>query len=161
MPVVWPLLGEGVPRSLPALVSLFGSVGSGYIGEFLRGAIDRLRRQDSAPRSEAELQRALERELLDCLEMNDERAAQLRADAGALLQAVRGVEAALEAASAQTRDALSRAFVELGAQFEDFRGMLAQIHVRQSDQFDLTREILVKIDTMLRPEPAPAVPAFP
>jgi WD40 repeat protein/energy-coupling factor transporter ATP-binding protein EcfA2 len=147
MPVVWS------PDPLKAVVGLFGSVGSGYIGEFLRGAIDRLRSKDGAPRSEAELQQALERELLACLEANDERAAQLRADAGALLQAVRGVEAALEAASAETRHALSVAFVELGAQFEDFRGMLTQIHVRQGDQFDLLREILIKIDTRSRGKP--------
>ncbi|MGH8887788.1 MAG: AAA family ATPase, partial [Egibacteraceae bacterium] len=164
MPVVWPVLGEGVPQSLPALVGLFGSVGGGYIGEFIKDAINRLRGQDGAPRSEAQLQQALERELLACLQAQDERAAGLRVEAAALLEQVHGVEVALEAASADVQLALGEAFAELGASFGEFGWMLeearqslsviqaeqARMGAEQRHQTDLARETLAKTNLLVQ-----------
>lgn len=72
MPAVWPLLGQGVPEAAKAAVALLGATGGGYIGDFLKDAIDRLRHQDGTPRSQAELQEALEHELLARLQSQDE-----------------------------------------------------------------------------------------
>lgn len=164
MPVAWPLLGS-VPEPLKAAVGLLGSVGGGYIGDFVRDTIERLRRQDGAPRSEAELQDALERELLAGLEGQDERAAMLRADAAVLLQSVYGVQAALEAASAELQRTLAEKLSEFSSmQDESFR-MLTEIQRGQRHNTDLTRQTLVTMQLTLRrlaaPVMAPAVPDEP
>ncbi|MGH8900141.1 MAG: hypothetical protein ACRDYA_00280 [Egibacteraceae bacterium] len=164
MPTVWSVLGVGVAEPLKALVGLFGSVGGGYIGKFLEDVVSRLRSQDGGPRSEAELQQALERELLAALQGQDERAAELRADAGALLQSVHGVETALEAASAEVQLALTEAFTELGGSFGEFRWMLdearhtldaiereqARQGAEQQHQTELLREFRIKINLALQ-----------
>jgi energy-coupling factor transporter ATP-binding protein EcfA2 len=166
-PVVWPLLGH-VPESATAAVELAGATGGVYITQFIKGVIDRLRRQDGTPRSEAELQQALERELLACLESQDEHAALLRADAAVLLQSVNGAQAALEAASADVRQALAAGFAELGDSFDEFRAMLGEsrdtltaIQREQRYQTELNREALVKINLVLERQTAPAPALLP
>jgi hypothetical protein len=76
-------------RDSSAVIGLLAATGGGYISDFLRDVIERLRRQEGAPRSEAELQAALERALLASLEGQNERAAALRADVAVLLERVR------------------------------------------------------------------------
>ncbi|MGH8904379.1 MAG: AAA family ATPase, partial [Egibacteraceae bacterium] len=182
MPTVWPVLGVDVSKPLEALVGLFGSVGSGYIGEFLRDAIDRLRSRDGAPTSEDELQQALERALRSCLEAHDERAAVLRADAGALLESVQGVQTALEAAPADVQLALADAFVKLGGSFGEFRWMLGEARLtldaikreqarqgtEQQHQTRLLRGhgiklnlVLQRLEALTTPAPARAAPGEP
>ncbi|MGH8900993.1 MAG: hypothetical protein ACRDYA_04740 [Egibacteraceae bacterium] len=172
MPVIWPLVGQ-VPDSATALVGLFGATGGAYISKFLKDGIERLRGQDGAPKSESELQQALERELLACLEAQDERAAGLRADAAALLEQVHGVEAALEAASADVQLALGEAFAELGASFGEFGWMLEEARqslsviqaeqarqgAEQRHQTDLARETLAKTNLLVQRLVATVPPA--
>jgi WD40 repeat protein len=162
MPVVWPLVK--VPESITAGVALLGATGSGYISEFLKDVIDRLRRRDGAPRSQEQLQQALEQELLACLQAHDERAALARADAAALLERVHGVQAALEAASADVQLALTDAFTELGGEFAEFAWMLdetrhtlaaiereqARQGAEQRHHTDLLHEFRVKLNLALR-----------
>jgi hypothetical protein len=123
MPVVWPLLG--VPEPLKAAVDLLGVPAGGFITDFVKEAIGRLRDQDG-PKSKSAVQEALERELLACLHANDEHAAALRADAAVLLERVQGVQAALEAAAGDVQQALVQAFSALGATLGEFRWMLDQ-----------------------------------
>jgi WD40 repeat protein len=167
-PAVSALLGLEVPGAAKAAVELVGLTGGVYITEFVKGMVDRLRRQDGAPRSEANLQQALERELLACLEGHDERAAGLHADAAELLQLVNGAQAALEAASADVQQALAEAFIELGRSFNEFRWMLDEllptltaIQQAQRYQTDLSRRTLVEINLLRRQIAPTSVPATP
>ncbi|MGH8898235.1 MAG: hypothetical protein ACRDZ4_14740 [Egibacteraceae bacterium] len=164
MPVVWPLLGSGIPPSAPAFVGLFGLVGGDHISEVVRNAINRLRQQDGQPASQTDLQQALERELLEWLQANDERAVGLRVDVADLLEHVHGVEAALQEASIDVRNALAEAFADLGAEFGEFRWMwneardtlmaIQHEQARQSaelrHQTDLARETLAKTNLVLK-----------
>jgi hypothetical protein len=164
MPIVWPLLGTGVPESLKAAVDLLGATGGGYIGTFLADLINRLRQPGDTPKSEAELQQVLERELLRALEANDQTSAGLRAEAAAVLETLHGVETALEAASAEVRQALAEAFADLGGSFGEFRWVLdearhtltgiqaeqARQAAEQRLQTNLARETLAKTNLMLR-----------
>ncbi len=59
MPVVYPLLGQ-VPESAKAAVELLGATGGVYLTEFVKDVIGRLRGRDGAPRSQDQLQQALE-----------------------------------------------------------------------------------------------------
>lgn len=126
-PGFWQTLStDGSIRAL-ALAAIGGTVaqaGQSVIATFLLDAIERLRRQKRLPGTEAELQQELERQLLAALQANDQPAAQLRADAAAILEQVQGVEAALEAATGDLRQALSEAFAEYGSSFAEFRWML-------------------------------------
>ncbi|MGH8908290.1 MAG: hypothetical protein ACRD0K_17725 [Egibacteraceae bacterium] len=113
------------PEPARALMVLLGATGGGYISGFLKDVIGRLRSQDGGgPRSQAEVQQALERELLACLQAHDERAAGLRIDAAALLESVQGVQAALEAASDEVKLELTDAFAQLSGEFCEFGWML-------------------------------------
>jgi hypothetical protein len=124
MPIVWPLVGQSVPESAKAILALLGATGGGYISDFVKELINRLRKQGGAAISEAQLQQALESELFARLESSDEAAAGLRTDAAALLQRVNGVEIALETASGNVQQALANAFTELGDSFREFGWML-------------------------------------
>jgi len=162
-----PIVTSGAP--VEAIVALAGATGGGYISEFIKGVIDRLQSQDGRrPRSQAEVQRELERELLACLQAHDERAARLRIDAGALLESVQGVQAALEAASYEVKLALTDAFGELSGEFSEFGWMLdeslrtlAAIQRTQRYQIDLTRQMQVKINLLVGRQAAPAEPIGP
>jgi hypothetical protein len=164
MPVVYPLLGQDFPAAAKEAVGLLGSVGGGYIADFMKDVIERLRRQDGAPRSEAELQQALEQELLACLEGQNERAAGLlRTDAAVLLQSVNGVQAALEAASTDVQLTLTDKFAELGSSFSEFRWMLAEsLHaltvIQQGQRYhtSLLHQMLVKLNLLVQRQAAPA-----
>src|SRR5437660_1455460 len=90
MPVAWPLLG-GIPAAAQAAVALLGATGGGYIGDSLKAVVERLRRKEGAPPTRAELQEALERELLACLRTETEQSAGLRAEAASLLERVQVV----------------------------------------------------------------------
>src|SRR2546426_2095553 len=91
MPVAWPLLG-GIPAAAQAAVALLGATGGSYISGSLKDVIDRLRRKDGAPVTRAELQEALERELLASLRAENEQSAGLRAEAASLLERLQAVE---------------------------------------------------------------------
>jgi hypothetical protein len=157
---------DGSIRAL-ALAAFGGTVaqaGQSVIATFLLDAIERLRRQRRLPGTEAELQQELERQLLAALQANDQPAAQLRADAAAILEQVQGVEAALEAATGDLRQALSEAFAEYGSSFAEFRWMLdetrqtltaiqqeqARLGAEQRHQTELARETLAKTNLILR-----------
>ncbi len=152
MPVVWPL--TGVHESVKEAVALLAGTGSGYIGAFIQGRIDQLRRRNGAPPSQAALRQTLERDLRSALQAD----AELREDAAALLQAVGGFEAAREAAPDAARPAL----------VEAFRWMLLPIQEEQArqgtelrHQTDLMRENLVKTTLVLQrltPTPEPVAP---
>ena len=166
-----PIVTSGAP--VEAIVALAGGVGGGYISEFITGMIDRLRGQDdSGPTSQAAVQRELERELLACLQAHDERAAELRTGAAALLESVQGAQTALEAASYDVKLALNDAFAELGGEFSEFGWMLDEslrtvtaIQRTQRYQIDLARQMHVKINLLVgrqtAPAPGPADPDEP
>jgi WD40 repeat protein len=159
-------LPEGTPdqEHLRALAKILGETGTGFIAGLLTEVLDRLRKRGRVPGSEAELQQVLERQLLDALEANDDRAARLRADAAVILERVQGVEAALEAAPGDVRQALAEAFTEYGSTFTDFRWMLdearqtltaiqreqARQGVEQRHQTELARETLAKTNLILQ-----------
>ncbi|MGH8885864.1 MAG: NACHT and WD repeat domain-containing protein, partial [Egibacteraceae bacterium] len=177
MPMVWPLVGN-VPKSVEEFVALFGSVGSGYLGNFLKEALTRLRQKGGEPTSQDEFREALEHDLDACLVADDERTAGLRADMAVLLQRVHGVEVALESTSGDVQVALSKAFAELGGHFVEFRWMLDETHqtvvaIQQEQahqgavlrhQTDLAREQLTKTNEVLhwlKPSAAPPVTPGP
>jgi WD40 repeat protein/class 3 adenylate cyclase len=162
------LLGDLSPSS-PALVAnlgVLGDLGAGTLRGFLRGFVERLRarQQDGQAATGLEIRELLESELLAMWEGGGEAAAALRADASRLLQAVQGVDAALEAATAEVKDALARGLADLGGRFDEFGWMLsglqdtlAEMRARQAMQFalqreqlDLQREQLVKTNLLLR-----------
>src|SRR5260370_1700997 len=173
MPVAWQLLG-GVPEAAKAAVALLGGAGGGYINDSLKGVVQRLRKKDGAPATKAELQEALERELLACLRTESEQSAGLRAEAALLLERVQAVKTALAAASTDVQLALTDAFTELGDSFGEFRWMLQearhtlsairQEQARQSAEqrhhTELLRETRIKIDLALRRLEATTIP-FP
>jgi hypothetical protein len=111
-PGFWQALGtDGSIRAL-ALAAIGGTAaqaGQSVIATFLLDVIERLRKRKRLPGTEAELRQELERQLLAAFQVNDQRAAQLRADAAAILEQVQGVEAALEAATGDLRQALAEA----------------------------------------------------
>ena len=94
---------------------------------------------------------------------SDETALALRADASRLLQAVHGVEEAMATATGDVKEALARGLADLGAQFDEFRWMLAgvrdtlaEMRARQAlqlalqrEQLDLQRQQLVKTNLLL------------
>jgi WD40 repeat protein len=169
MPVAWPLLG-GVPEAAKAAVALLGATGGSYISESLKTVIERIRKRDGVPVNPADLQEALERELLTRLEAKNEQAAGLRTEAASLLERVQAVETALGAASADVQLALTQAFVDLGDTFGEFDWILQearqsldaikqeQAHqgAEQRHQTELLRETRIKVDLALRRLEAPA-----
>ncbi|MGH8895537.1 MAG: NACHT and WD repeat domain-containing protein [Egibacteraceae bacterium] len=160
-PAVSALLGQEVSKPATEVVALFGAAGSGYISAWLKGVVDRLRSQAGAPRSEAELQQTLERELLACLQGQAERAAALSADAAALLESVQGMEAALEAASADVRLALTDGFAQFRSMQDESLRRLTEIQREQRYHIDLNRQTLVTVQQLaLQRQAAPVmVPA--
>src|SRR5437660_464507 len=172
MPVVWPLLG-GAPEAARAAVALLGATGGGYISESLKAVIERLRRKDGAPTTQAELQEALERELLSRLQSESEQSAGLRAEAALLLERVQAVETALEGASRDVQLALTDAFTDLGNTFGEFCWLLKEARhsldaiekeqVRQGaehrHQTELLRESLIRINLTQRRLEALTIPA--
>src|SRR5215467_13260 len=103
MPIVWPLLG-GTSESTKAAVALLGGTGGAYISDALKRVVERLRRHGGPSVSKADVQEALERELLVHLQAEDKHAAGLRADVAALLQQVRAIETAVDAAPGSLSD---------------------------------------------------------
>ncbi len=158
-----PIVTSGAP--VEAIIALVGATGGGYISEFIKGVIDRLQGQDgSGPRSQAEVHRELERELLARLQAHDERAAGLRIDAAVLLRSVQGVQAALEAASYDVQVALTDAFGELSGEFREFGWMLDEslraltvIQRTQRYQIDQVRQLHVKLNLLVGRQADPAV----
>ena len=166
-----------------AVAGFLGETGTSFMSGFLADTIDRLRKQGRVPKSEAELQQVLERELLASLQAGDDRAAQLRTDAAAILERVEGVEVALEAAAGDVQQALAEAFAEYGSAFVEFGWMVdearqtltamqreqARQGVEQRHQTDLARETLAKTNLILQrlviraaaPPPTPAAAALP
>src|SRR5437588_6800795 len=172
MPVAWPLLG-GIPAAAQAAVALLGATGGGYIGDSLRAVIERLRGKDGAPATKAELQEALERELLACLRTENEQSAGLRAEAASLLERIQAVETAIAAASTDVKLALTDAFTDLGDSFGEFRWMLQEARhplgaiedeqarqgVEQRQQTEFLREFRIKINLALRRLEVLTIPA--
>jgi WD40 repeat protein/class 3 adenylate cyclase len=162
------LLGDVSPSS-PALegnLGVLGDLGAGALRDWMAGFAERLRgRQETGEAvTELAMREQLEMELLEQWQAGGDVAAALRADASRLLQAVHGVGAALEAATAEVRDALARGLADLGGRFDEFGWMLsgvqetlAEMRARQAMQFalqreqlDLQREQLVKTNLLLR-----------
>jgi WD40 repeat protein/energy-coupling factor transporter ATP-binding protein EcfA2 len=174
MPGIWNAITAGGSIKALAMGAIVGTVGTAgklavetgesYIAGFLADTIERLRKQKRLPESEAELQHELEHQLLAALQADDERAAQLRADAAAILRGVQGVEAALEAAAGDLQQALAEAFAELGSSFAEFRWVVdetrqtltavqqeqARQGAEQRHQTELARETLTKTNLILQ-----------
>jgi WD40 repeat protein/class 3 adenylate cyclase len=96
-----------------------------------------------------EIQALLNQALLAQWQAGGATAAALRADASRLLQAVHGVEAALQASTAEVKETLARGLADLGGSFSEFRWMLdeaaqtlAEMRTRQALQLALQREQL-------------------
>jgi hypothetical protein len=97
----------------------------------------------------SEIQALLNQALLAQWQAGGDTAAALRADASRLLQAVHGVEAALQASAAEVKGTLARGLADLGGSFREFRWMLdeaaqtlAEMRTRQALQLALQREQL-------------------
>jgi hypothetical protein len=163
MPLAWPLLG-GVPEPAKEAVALLGATGGSYISDSLKAVIKRLRGKQGVPPTKAELQEALEQELLAALRSETKQSDALRAEAAALLKWVQAVETALGAASAEVQLALTDAFTQLGGTLGEFRWMLqhtrdtldviegeqARQGAEQRHQTEFLREFRVKINLALR-----------
>ncbi|MGH8908275.1 MAG: hypothetical protein ACRD0K_17645 [Egibacteraceae bacterium] len=139
------------PDAAKQLVILLGATGGGYVSEFVRGVIGRLRGRDGGGAgSEAEVREALERELLACLQGQGQGAAELRAGAGALLESVQGVQTALEAAASdEVKRALTGAFAEFRRMLDESARTLAAIHRTQRYQTDQGRQMLVMLELLI------------
>jgi hypothetical protein len=124
MPIVWPLLG-GAPDAAKAGVAVLGGAGGGHISDVLERVTRRLRGHPGS-RSREHVQRVLERELLSCLQGEDEHAAGVRAEAADLLDQVHAVREALTVAAPGVRSSLADAFDEMARSFGEFRWMLVE-----------------------------------
>jgi WD40 repeat protein/class 3 adenylate cyclase len=173
-------LGDVSPSS-PALagnLGVLGDIGAGALRDWMAGFAERLRGKLQAGEAVTELaiREQLELELLERWQAGGEVAAALRADASRLLEAVHGVEAAMQAAGAEWKDALAQGLADLGATFVEFRWMLSglqetlsQVRARQTmqiamqkQQLDLQRQQLVKTNLILRRQQAmPSLAALP
>ena len=151
------------PDPAKALAVLLGVTGGGYISDFVKGVIGRLRSRDGGgPVSEAEAARELERELLACLQAPNGRAAELRVSAAALLEAVQGTQAALEAAgSDEIKQALTGAFAEFKTALDESLRTLTAIHRTQRYHTDQGRQMLVMLELLVGRQSAAAVAAEP
>jgi WD40 repeat protein len=172
-PLVAPLLGTGVAVGVvTGAMGLLGAPGQGFISDFLQRVA--MRRDAAADTADPKLRAMLERELLLRLDSQDLAAAALREELSDLLQTVGAVEVAVEAAVGDARDELARGLAELGADWTEFRwvvakvqDMLHDIQTRQAEalalqreQLDLQREQLVKTNVLIgihipRAEPPP------
>jgi transcription antitermination factor NusG len=143
-----------------ALVALLGATGGGYLSEFVKGVIGRVRGRDGGgPGSEAEVREALERELLARLQAQGQDAAEWRAAAGALLESVQGTQAALEAAASdEVRLALTGAFAEFRGMLDESLQTLTAIQRTQRYHTDQGRQMLVMLELLVgRHTPVTAV----
>jgi WD40 repeat protein/class 3 adenylate cyclase len=166
------MLGDVSPPS-PALagnLGVLGDIGAGALRDWMAGFVERLQGKLLAGEAVTELaiREQLEMELLQRWQAGGEASAALRADASRLLEAVHGVEAAMQAAGAEWKDALAQGLADLGASFVEFRWMLSglqealtKVQARQSmqiamqkEQLDLQRQQLVKTNLILRRQQA-------
>jgi len=147
------LQGELDPKSgaLEGNLSVLGDLGAGTLRSFTAQFAGRLRARQRTGETPGlpEIQTLLDQALLAQWQAGGELAAALRADASRLLQAVQGVDAALEAATAEVKDALARGLADLGGRFDEFGWMLdglqetlTEIRTRQALQLGLQRETL-------------------
>ncbi|MFQ5813242.1 MAG: adenylate/guanylate cyclase domain-containing protein, partial [Anaerolineae bacterium] len=161
------MLGDLSPSSpaLTANLGLLSDLGANTLRDFAADFVNRLRGKQQAGESltESEIREQLEAELLERWEAGGEMGAALRADASRLLQAVRGVQAALKAATVEVKEPLARGLADLGNRFGEFRWMLAgvqetlsEMRTRQAlqlalqrEQLDLQRQQLVKTNLLL------------
>jgi WD40 repeat protein/class 3 adenylate cyclase len=162
------MLGDLSPTS-PALVAnlgVLGDLGAETLQEWMAAFAQRLRARQEAGEAvtEAEIRQELEVELLERWQAGGAAAVALRADTSRLLQAVQGVEAAMEAAAADLKETLAQGLADLGGSFGEFRWMLAgvqqtlaEVRARQAlqlalqrEQLDLQRQQLVKTSLLLR-----------
>ncbi len=137
----------------------------GYAAELAAGL--RARQGAGEPVVMTEIQRQLQTELLERWQAGDDAALALRADASRLLEAVHGVEASLEAGTAEVKEALVRGLADLGSQFGEFRWMLAgvqdtlyEVRAVQLEQLDLQREQLAMTQELLEQQAVPPIPAI-
>jgi WD40 repeat protein/class 3 adenylate cyclase len=173
-----PTLQGDLSPSSPALtgnLGVLGDLGADTLRDLLADFAQRLHSRQEAGETltELALTQSLEGELLDCWQTGGEAAAALRADASRLLQAVGGVEAALEAAAADIKETLVQSLADLGGRFGEFQWMLdglqqtlAEMRARQAlqlalqrEQLDLQRQQLVKTNLLLRRQQE-GVPVF-
>jgi WD40 repeat protein/class 3 adenylate cyclase len=161
------LQGELDPQSgaLEGNLGVLGDLGAGTLRAFTAQFAGQLRARQEAGDSPGlpEIQVLLDRDLLAQWQAGGETAAALRADASRLLQAVQGVDAALEAATGEIKDALASGLADLGGRFDEFswmlsgvRDTLAEMRARQAlqlalqrEQLDLQRQQLVKTNLLL------------
>ena len=147
------MLGDVSPSSpaLTANLGLLSDLGANALRDFVAEFVRRLRARQRAGEllMELDIRQQLEMELLQWWEAGGEIGAALRADASRLLQAVQGVEAALQAATADVKETLTRGLGDLGGRFGEFRWMLdevaqtlAEMRTRQALQLALQREQL-------------------
>jgi WD40 repeat protein/class 3 adenylate cyclase len=157
------LQGELDPKSgaLEGNLGVLDDLGAPSLRGFVASLAERLR--TGKPLPAPEVQALLQGELQAQWQAGDETALALRTDASRLLQAVHGVEAAMAAASDEVKEALARGLADLGAQFDEFRWMLAgvrdtlaEMRARQAlqlalqrEQLDLQRQQLVKTNLIL------------
>jgi WD40 repeat protein/class 3 adenylate cyclase len=162
------LQGELDPESgaLEGNLGVLGDLGAGTLRAFTARFAGSLRARQGAGEAPGplEIQAMLDQELLAQWQMGGERSAALRADASRLLQSVQGVEAALQAATAEVKEALTRGLADLGGRFREFHWMLdevartlAEMRTRQAlqlalqrEQLDLQSQQLVKTQLLLQ-----------
>jgi hypothetical protein len=164
-PVVTAALSPGgIVAAASGLTALVGTVGQGFIQAFVqRIATSRREPKGTKPPTENQIREDLEREVLRKLEEGTKEGAALRADVSRLLESVRGVQTALEAASDDVKAALAEGLAELGTTFNEFRWMLDEVQrvladvqatqaeqlALQRTQLDLQREQLTKINMLI------------
>jgi class 3 adenylate cyclase len=160
-------LGDVSPSS-PALVGNLGvlsDLGTDSLRDFVADFVKRLRAKQQAGEAptESQIREELKNELLEQWEAGGEVGAALRADAGRLLQAVQGVEAALKAAAEDVKETLTRGLADLGGRFGEFHWMLdevqqtlAEMRTGQALQLALQRE---QLDLQREDESVASTPA--
>jgi WD40 repeat protein/class 3 adenylate cyclase len=166
--------GDLSPTSpaLAANLGLLGDLGAPALQEFAAEFAQELRarQQDGETLSLVQIREQMQVQLLQRWQAGGESALALRSDTSRLLQAVDGVQAALEAATADLKETLAHGLSELGSSFQEFRWMLGNVrhtldemHTRQAlqlsmqrEQLDLQRQQLVKTNLLLRVQRARA-----
>ncbi|MEJ2735987.1 MAG: adenylate/guanylate cyclase domain-containing protein, partial [Anaerolineae bacterium] len=136
------VLGDLSPGS-PALAGNLGvlqDLGAAALAEFLGGFAAQL--QAAEPE---EIRRKLEVELRQRWAAD----AVLRSDASRLLRAVRGVEAAMTAASVEVKEVLARGLTSLGEQFGEFRWMLGDVQDTLAEMRSVQQRHLAMTEELL------------
>jgi hypothetical protein len=142
VPVAMGMAAGGTAAAGVALAGMAGNVGSGVISTVLDRAVERWRRRsgEQAPPQDA-MREELTDDLLAALRVGGATARELSAELVAVLDAIGGVDTALETATGELHDHLAACFSELADQQHAALAALDELGAGQRRQADELRRL--------------------